>query len=95
MQLNFIGRNIELTDALKTFTQEKFQRVEKRDHPISKIDLIFHVDNITHTAEATIHLHGLELHASADANDMYAAIDELVDKVSHLLIKHKEKHSHH
>ncbi|MBV8802098.1 MAG: ribosome-associated translation inhibitor RaiA [Gammaproteobacteria bacterium] len=95
MQLHFIGRNIELTEALKTFTQEKFQRIERRDHPISKVDFVFHVDKLTHAAEATIHLPGTELHAKAEANDMYAAIDELVDKISHLLIKHKEKHSNH
>ena len=95
MQLHFTGRNIELTEALKTFTQEKFQRIERRDHPISKVDFVFHVDNLTHTAEATIHLPGVELHAKADSDDMYIAIDELVDKISSLLIKHKEKHSNH
>jgi putative sigma-54 modulation protein len=95
MQLHFIGRNIELTEALKTFTQEKFQRVERHDHPISKVDIVFHIEKLTHTAEATLHLPGVELHAKAEAKDMYVAIDALVDKVSHLLIKHKEKHSRH
>jgi putative sigma-54 modulation protein len=95
MQLNFKGRNIELTDALKNFTQEKFQRVERRDHHITKIDVVFHIENLTHTAEATAHLPGTELHAKAEALDMYTAIDELVDKLNKLIIKHKEKNSRH
>lgn len=93
MQLNFTGRNIELTDALKAFTHDKFQRVERRDHHISKIDIVFRIENLTHTAEATAHLPGIELHATAEAMDMYAAIDELVDKLSKLITKHKEKSS--
>lgn len=95
MQLNFTGRNIELTDALKTFTQEKLQRVERRDHSISKIDVVFHIENLTHTVEATAHLPGTELHAKAEAADMYAAVDALIDKLNSLIIKHKEKHSSH
>jgi len=95
MQINFTGRNIEVTDALRNFTQEKFQRIERRNHHISKIDVVFHIENLTHTAEATAHIPGAELHAKAEAMDMYAAIDELADKLSKLIIKHKEKNSNH
>jgi putative sigma-54 modulation protein len=95
MQLSFTGRNIDLTDALKNFTQEKFQRVERRDHHISKIDVVFRIENLTHTAEATAHLPGAEIHAKAEGLDMYTAIDELVDKLSKLITKHKEKNCDH
>jgi putative sigma-54 modulation protein len=95
MQVSFTGRNIELTEALKTFTQEKLQRVERRDNQISKIDVVFHIENLTHTAEATAHLPGVEIHATAEASDMYAAIDSLIDKLNAQIIKHKEKHSSH
>jgi putative sigma-54 modulation protein len=95
MQLHFTGRNIELTEALKNITQEKFQRIERRGTLISKIDVVFRIENLTHTAEATVHLHGTDLHASAEAEDMYTAIDKLVDKLNSLIVKHKEKHSDH
>jgi ribosome hibernation promoting factor len=93
MELSITGRNIKLTDALKDFTQKKLQRVGRRDHHISKIDVIFRIEKLTHTAEATAHLPGTELHAAAKALDLYAAIDELADKLSKLIIKHKEKQS--
>jgi putative sigma-54 modulation protein len=95
MQLNFTGRNIDVTPALKTFTTEKMQRIERRDHSLTSIDLVFHLENLTHTAEATAHVNGAKIHATAEASDMYAAIDLLVDKLITQITKHKEKHSGH
>lgn len=92
MQLQLTGRNIEVTPALKTFTQEKMQKVQRRHDAISKMNIVFHVENLTHIAEATLTIDGTELHASAKADDMYSAIDELVDKLIAQVTKHKEKH---
>lgn len=94
MQIHFTGRNIEVTPALKTFTEEKLDRLSHRN-AISKINVSFHIENVTQIAEATIHLNGTDIHASAKADDMYAAIDMLVDKLSGQITKHKEKHSDH
>lgn len=95
MQLHFTGRNIEVTPALKTFTTDKFQRLERRYADIDTIKITFQVENVTHIAEATLHLDGTEIHASAKDNDMYAAIDSLVDKLMGQITKHKEKKSGH
>lgn len=94
MQLHFTGRNIEMTPALKTFASEKFQRLERR-HADLNIHLTFQVENVTHIAEATVHLDGVDIHAAAKSADMYSAIDELVDKLSGQITKHKEKLTDH
>jgi len=95
MQLHFTGRNVEVTPALKTFTTEKFERVQRRHQPITDINIIFNIENDTHTAEANLHLDGIRIHASAQAKDMYSAIDELADKLMTQITKHKEKHKGH
>lgn len=95
MQLHFTGRNIEVTPALKTFTTEKFQRLERRHANLGNINVVFHVENVSHIAEATVHMDGIELHASAKNSDMYSAIDELVDKLITQITKHKEKLTDH
>ena len=43
------------------------------------------------TAEATIHVAGADLHAKAENDDMYAAIDQMADKLDRQVLKHKEK----
>lgn len=57
--------------------------------------MVLKLDNIQHIAEATLNVNQGELHASADANDMYIAIDALIDKLTRQLNKHKEKLSNH
>ena len=46
-------------------------------------------------AEANLHVSGADLFASAESDDMYAAIDALADKLDRQIIKHKEKHRGH
>lgn len=95
MQLNFVGKNIEITSAIKTFVTEKFKVLEKRYSTINNINIVLHIENITHIAEATLHLNGVEVHAKAKADDMYKAIEELVDKLVGQLSKQKDKMSSH
>lgn len=91
MQINFTGHNVEVTTALRNFTQEKFAKLERHFDKISTINVVFDVEKLSQIAEATIIVTKGELHARAESTDMYAAIDELIDKLDRQLIKHKEK----
>lgn len=93
MQITFTGRNIDVTSALKTYAEEKLEKVKNRN--ITKIHVSFHLENVEHIAEATAHLHGVDLHATAKSDDMYSAIDMMVDKLMGQITKHKEKQSDH
>ncbi|OGT45109.1 MAG: ribosomal subunit interface protein [Gammaproteobacteria bacterium RIFCSPHIGHO2_12_FULL_41_20] len=91
MKLHIVGRSLEITPALKTFIEEKLERLKKRSKHISKINITLFVEHLDQTAEATVHLDGKELYAKATANVMYDAIEALVDKLAGQLTKHKEK----
>ncbi|RDI48779.1 ribosome hibernation-promoting factor, HPF/YfiA family [Aquicella lusitana] len=91
MQLQFVGKNIDITPALKAFATEKLQPLQKRFDFIMQINLVLHIENITHIAEATAHIKGAEIHARAENEDMYKAIEAMIDKLSTQLTKHKEK----
>lgn len=95
MQINFTGHRIEVTPALRTFTEEKFDKLERHFDKITAINVIFDVEKLRQIAEATILVAKGELHASAESDDMYTAIDNLVDKLDRQLIKHKEKLKEH
>jgi putative sigma-54 modulation protein len=58
---------------------------------MTNVHVVLSVEKAMQRAEATIHVSGAELFADADCDDMYAAIDMLVDKLDRQLIKHKEK----
>ncbi len=95
MQINFTGHNLEVTQELKDSTIEKFQRIKLRNDNIHSVHVTFHIENITHIAEANIHVDKTEIHAKAESKDMYTSINLLVDKLVAQLTKHKEKLTNH
>lgn len=95
MQLNITGNNIELTDALRSFTEKKFERLKVYKDAITSTHITFNVDKRNQIAEAQIHIPGHMVVAKAEAEDMYAAIDALIDKLDKQLKKHKEQKTDH
>ncbi|WP_298448247.1 ribosome hibernation promoting factor [uncultured Marinobacter sp.] len=91
MQLNISGRHVELTPALKDYVAEKFERLERHFDHISNCQVTLEVEKVRQIADATLHVVGGEIHAKAENEDMYAAIDGLVDKLDRQILKHKEK----
>lgn len=91
MQINLSGQHLEITPALKEYITEKLQRINRHVPGITHVHAILSVDKLQHIAEATIHIPGKELFAKAIEQDMYAAIDNLMDKLDKQAIKHKEK----
>ena len=91
MQINITGHRLEITPALKSFTHEKFEKLERHFDKITTINVMFDVEKLRQIAEATILISKGEVHASSESENMYTAIDILVDKLDRQLIKHKEK----
>ncbi|OEY65204.1 ribosome hibernation-promoting factor, HPF/YfiA family [Marinobacter sp. X15-166B] len=91
MQLNISGHHIELTAPLKAYVSDKFQRIERHFDNITNCQVILQVEKLRQKADATLHVSGGEIHAKAEENDMYAAIDALVDKLDRQILKFKEK----
>lgn len=95
MKINFTGHGVEVTPALQSFTEKKFSKLERHVSRITSISVVFNVEKYRQIAEATILLHKHELHASAESDIMYTAVDLLVDKLDAQLIKYKEKMEDH
>lgn len=91
MQINITGHRLDVTDSLRAFTEEKFEKLERHFDHITAINVVFDVEKLRQIAEATILVSKGEVHASSESDDMYAAIDTLVDKLNRQLLKHKEK----
>ena len=91
MQFNLTGHHCDITPALRSFTTKKIQRLTRYAENITHADIVLNVDKLAQTAEATLHIPGAEIHAHATSQDMYSAIDMLIDKLERQLIKHREK----
>lgn len=95
MRLEVSGHQIEITPALNEFVTGKLEKIARHfDHHLD-VRVLLTVDKLQHRAEATLTPRGKALHAEADANDMYAAIDLLVDKLDRIVLKEKERMTDH
>lgn len=95
MQINLSGHHVELTDALRAYVSDKLQRLERHFDNVIDIHVILSVEKLRQKAEASLNLGGNQIFADATDEDMYAAIDALVDKLDRQVLKHKEKTKDH
>ena len=91
MQVNVSGHHIEVTEALKNYVESKLDRLERHFDGITNMNVILSVEKQRQKAESTIRTSGGEVYAEAEAEDLYAAIDLMTDKLDRQLIKKKEK----
>ncbi|WP_022961131.1 ribosome hibernation-promoting factor, HPF/YfiA family [Halopseudomonas pelagia] len=91
MQLNLSGHQLDITDAMRDYVNEKMSRLERHFDKITNVQVTLEVEKLRQKAEATLHVAGGEVVANAEHTDMYAAIDLLTDKLDRQLIKFKEK----
>jgi putative sigma-54 modulation protein len=91
MQINLTGHHVDLTQALRDYVHDKFERLERHFDNVIDVHVILTVEKLQQKAEATMQLSGNSLFADATHQDMYAAIDALVDKLDRQVVKHKEK----
>lgn len=93
MKYNIRGQHIEVTEALRDFVEKKLSRLEKYfEAPItSEISVTLHAIKGKHSVEVTIPLQGVVLRAEEKSDDMYASIDEVVDKLERQIRKFKTK----
>jgi len=91
MQINLTGHHVDITEALKGYVNGKFARLARHFDHVLDIHVILSVEKLRQKAEATLHVNGAKVFADAVHEDMYAAIDGLVDKLDRQVLKHKEK----
>ena len=95
MQITVSGHHVDVTPALRDYVTNKLNRLQRHFDNITNTDVTLIVEKLVQKAEGTVHVAGADLFATSESNDMYAAIDQLADKLDRQLIKHKEKNRGH
>jgi putative sigma-54 modulation protein len=95
MQINLTGHHVDITDALRQYVQTKIERLERHFDSVTNVHVVLSVEKLQQKAEATMHMSGADVFADSVHEDMYAAIDGLIDKLDRQIKKHKEKLKEH
>lgn len=91
MQVLITGRHVEITAALRRYIESRMKRLERYEPKMGDVQVILGVEKYRHTAEANLTLNGVAVQAKASTKEMYASIDELLDKITRQVNKRKEK----
>ncbi|MEO0424794.1 MAG: ribosome-associated translation inhibitor RaiA [Pseudomonadota bacterium] len=95
MQVKMTGHHVDITDALRDHVNSKLTKLERHFDHIVDVQVTLTVEKNRHRAEATLNLGGGLVHAESEEEQMYAAIDLLIDKLDRQVLRHKEKLTDH
>jgi putative sigma-54 modulation protein len=95
MQVKLTGHHVDITDALRDHVMSKMGKLERHFDHILDAQVTLTVEKQRHKAEGNLAVSGGQIHAEAIEEQMYAAIDALVDRLDRQLLKHKEKVNDH
>ena len=91
MNLNVSGHHLEVTPAIRGYVQGKLERVKRHFDHVIDAHVILSVDKLRQKAEITLRVRGKDIHCACEEQDLYAAIDLLVDKLDRQVQKYKGK----
>lgn len=95
MTFHLTGHHVDITDAIRAHVEQKLEKVKRHADRVTDLHVVLEVERNRHKAEANIMLRGAKLHAEATEDDMYVAIDSMVDKLDRVVKKHREKQVDH
>lgn len=92
MKLTISGKNINVTDALKEHVKKRLGKLDKFFDENTEAQVTLSVTKDTHIVEVTVYLNGgIILRGEEKTGDMYASIDNVVDKVERQVKKYKTR----
>ena len=102
MNLTISGQHLEVTPAIREYVHNKLERITRHFDHVIDTHVFLAIDNLTEKekrqkAEINLQVSGKILHVASAAQDLYAAIDTLIDRLDRQVLKHKsmlKDHSH-
>lgn len=95
MNINITGHHIEVTPAIRDYVSGKLDRVIRHFDNVTSINVILSVEKLRQKAEVTLHVRGKDIYVESEEEDLYAAIDNMTDKLDRQVIKYKQKNLDH
>ena len=84
-------KNLEPSDALKSYVSEKLNRMEKYFNGPAEANVVLSIEKFRHSAEINIMGDRLNINGKEETEEMYSAIDMVLDKLEGQIKKSKQK----
>ncbi len=91
MRISITGKNIEISDYLRDLVDKKVGKLERYFPKDTEVQVTMAVERNRHIVEVTIPYDGGIIRGEEVTGDMYASIDNVLDKLEKQIIKHRTK----
>ena len=91
MNLVIHGNHVAVTPALRDYVEGKLNRVERHFDQVIDANVQLTVEKLRQRAEITPRMRGNNIHVESVDDDMYAAIDMMIDKLDRQVLRHKDR----
>src|SRR5687767_11355719 len=91
MSMKITGRRLVITSALRHHIESRFERLMRYEVRLSHPEVTLSVSKLQHSAEVICTIQGRRIQAKATTLEMYATIDQLVDRLDTQIRKYKER----
>ncbi len=101
MNLTISGHHLEVTPSLREYVLTKLDRVTRHFDQVVDINVLLTVEkqkekDRRQKAEVNLHMKGKDIFVETSHEDLYAAIDQLMDKLDRQVCRHKDRvQAHH
>ncbi len=100
MNLTISGHHLEVTPALRSYVTSKLDRILRHFDQVVDVKVLLSIENQKEKerrqrAECNIRVKGSDMFAQSAHADLYAAVDELVDKLDRQVVRHKGRVKNH
>ena len=91
MQIAVTFRHMDVSEGVREYVKEKVEKLEKYIENPQEVHVVLSVEKIRQIAEITIVSDGMTLNSQGRDNDLYAAIDQMVDKMERQIRERRDK----
>jgi len=95
MRLMITGRHVAITPALRHYVETRMERLDRYGLKLGTLQILLSLEKFHHVAEVVGVVQGRRLQAKTSTEEMYASIDQVVDKLDAQLRKLKERRVNH
>ena len=93
--MKITGRHMDVTPALKRYIRARFDRLDRYDVSLDRLEIVLSVTKLQHTAEVVCSIKGRRFQAKTSTREMYATVDQLADRLDGQIRKYKERRTEH
>jgi putative sigma-54 modulation protein len=91
MEVEYTGRAVEITPAIKEFTENHLRKIRKILGEAIEVHVILTVEKYRHIAEINLKSRSFKFNGLEETHDMYTSINAVLEKIERQALKHKGK----